>query len=65
MTEGNGLPEKHHFKSLSEDGPTHSEDGVALTLIRWMLSMTLAERLETLQQHIRSVLRLLGEESHA
>ncbi len=29
--------------------PTHSEDGVDLTLIRWMLSLTPAERLEALQ----------------
>lgn len=62
VTEGNDLPEKHHFRISSEDGPTHSEDGVDLTLIRWMLSMTPSERLETLQQNIRSTLRLLGEE---
>ena len=37
---------------------THSEDGVDLTLIRWMLSMTPAERLKTLQGYIRSVTRL-------
>jgi hypothetical protein len=29
--------------------PTHSEDGVDLTLIRWMLSLTPAERLQVLQ----------------
>jgi hypothetical protein len=29
--------------------PTHSEDGVDLTLIRWMLSLTPAERLQALQ----------------
>lgn len=29
--------------------PTHSEEGVDLTLIRWMLSLTPAERLEVLQ----------------
>jgi hypothetical protein len=28
--------------------PTHSEDGVDLTLIRWMLSLTPAERLQVL-----------------
>jgi hypothetical protein len=38
--------------------PTHSEDGVDLTLIRWMLSLTPAERLQVLQNHVRSVLRL-------
>lgn len=29
--------------------PTHSEDGVDLTLIRWMLSLTPAERLASLE----------------
>jgi hypothetical protein len=28
----------------------HSEDGVDLTLIRWMLSLTPAERLETVSK---------------
>lgn len=58
------LPEKHPIKISNEAERTHSEDGVDLTLIRWMLSMTPAERLETLQQNIRSTLRLLGEESN-
>jgi hypothetical protein len=34
--------------SLIEE-PAYSEEGVDLTLIRWMLSLTPAERLETLQ----------------
>jgi hypothetical protein len=42
---------------------THSEDGVDLTLIRWMLSLTPAERLDVLQQHVRSILRLRGEKT--
>jgi hypothetical protein len=29
--------------------PAYSEDGIDLTLIRWMLSLTPAERLEVLQ----------------
>ena len=37
---------------------SYSEDGVDLSLIRWMLSMTPAERLNTLQTYVRSVLRL-------
>ena len=41
--------------------PTHSEDGVDLTLIRWMLSLTPAERLEVLENNVRSILRLRGE----
>ena len=43
--------------------PTHSEDGVDLTLIRWMLSLTPAERLRVLQNNVRSILRLRGEET--
>jgi hypothetical protein len=38
--------------------PTHSADGVDLTLIRWMLSLTPAERLAVLQGTVRSILRL-------
>jgi len=37
---------------------THSEDGVDLTLIRWMLSLTPAERLQVLQQSVQSLLTL-------
>ncbi|WP_437990874.1 hypothetical protein [Sorangium sp. So ce145] len=32
--------------------PVYNEDGVDLTLIRWMLSLTPAERVATLQAHI-------------
>jgi len=35
-----------------------SEDGVDLTLIRWMLSLTPAERLEFLQGHVRAILAM-------
>lgn len=35
------------------DRPSYSEDGVDLTLIRWMLSLTPAERLEVLRQSTR------------
>ncbi len=50
--------EKDAAVSLPDDLPTHSEDGVDLTLIRWMLAMTPAERLQTLQRTVRSILRL-------
>jgi hypothetical protein len=33
-----------------EDEPEFADDGVDLTLIRWMLSMTPAERLQTLEE---------------
>jgi len=37
-----------------EGRPTHSEDGADLTLIRWFLTLTPAERLEALQEAVRS-----------
>jgi hypothetical protein len=49
----------------NEENPTYSQDGVDLTLIRWMLSLSPLERLETLQQTVQSILRLRGEESEA
>lgn len=40
-------------------GPqAYSEDGVDLTLIRWMLSLTPAERVQVLQQCVDSVLNI-------
>jgi hypothetical protein len=36
----------------------HNEDGVDLTLIRWMLTLTPEERLRTLENNIWSLLRL-------
>jgi hypothetical protein len=38
--------------------PEYSEDGVDLTLIRWMLSLTPAERLAWLQSEVDSLLTL-------
>ena len=46
---------------LSERDPIYSEDGVDLSLIRWMLSITPTERLQTLQQNIRAIMRLRGD----
>jgi hypothetical protein len=41
------------------EGPSErSADGVDLTLIRWMLSLTPAERLQVLQQFVNSVLQI-------
>lgn len=37
---------------------THSETGVDLTLIRWMLSLTPTERLRVLQQTVEAIERL-------
>jgi hypothetical protein len=38
----------------------YSEDGVDLTLIRWMLTLTPAERLQFLQRHVDAVLAIRG-----
>ena len=36
----------------------YSEDGVDLTLIRWMLSLTPAERLQVLQGHVDDIVAI-------
>jgi hypothetical protein len=36
----------------------YGEDGVDVTLIRWMLSLTPAERLEFLEDQINSILEI-------
>ena len=38
------------------DATCYSDDGVDLTMIRWMLSLTPAERLEILQAAVNSIL---------
>ncbi len=38
--------------------PDYNEDGVDLTLIRWMLSLTPKERLEFLEDHLAGILKL-------
>ena len=38
--------------------PDYSDDGVDLSLIRWMLSLTPAERLECLEQHMNDILAI-------
>lgn len=49
----------------NEENLTYSQDGVDLTLIWWMLSLSPLERLETLQQTVQSILRLRGEQTEA
>jgi len=39
----------------------YSEDGIDLTLIRWMLSLNPSQRLQFLQENIQSIQELLGE----
>ncbi len=36
----------------------YSDDGVDLTLIRWMLSLAPAQRLRYLQNHVNEILRI-------
>ncbi len=57
---GNELQEDGLVKDFSNKGNEgiHYEDGVDITLIRWMLSMTPTERLQTLQQNVRSIMKL-------
>ena len=38
--------------------PAAASDGVDLSLIRWMLSLTPAERLRVLKEQVEAVLRL-------
>ncbi|MFQ5686801.1 MAG: hypothetical protein ACE5GV_09090 [Candidatus Scalindua sp.] len=62
----NELREDGLVKAFSNKGNevVHYEDGVDITLIRWMLSMTPAERLQTLQQNVRSIMRLRNAKSN-
>jgi hypothetical protein len=42
-----------------EPPPTdYSPDGVDLTLIRWMLSLTPAERIQFLEDHLKAVVAI-------
>lgn len=43
---------------MEAPAPDYSEDGVDLSLIRWFLSLTPAERLEFLEQHIEGILAI-------
>jgi hypothetical protein len=45
-------------RPFAADEITYTEDGVDLTLIRWMLSLTPAERLDVLQGFVDSVLEI-------
>jgi hypothetical protein len=51
----------HAEKALVSNERVHSEDGVDLTLIRWMLSLTPAERLQVLQYNIAAIMKLRNQ----
>lgn len=54
-------PQTEQIEIFFEDEePTYSSDGVDLSLIRWMLSLSPKERLEYLQQNIKTIIRLRG-----
>ena len=48
----------HLILYSQEDNPAYSEDGVDMTLIRWMLSLAPTERLNVLQENLLSIARL-------
>ncbi len=50
--------------SSNKDKKAYRKDGVEITLIRWMLSMTPTERLQTLQQNVRSIMKLRDARYH-
>ncbi|MEW6359110.1 MAG: hypothetical protein AB1696_22440 [Planctomycetota bacterium] len=50
------MPRRMPRKRQPQTLPTHSEDGVDLTLIRWMLSLTPAERIQAAQYYTRALM---------
>jgi len=51
-------PLSEHRRTHSEHRRTHSEDGVDLTLIRWMLSLTPEQRIRALEDNVYALMRL-------
>jgi hypothetical protein len=49
---------------VADNRPTHSPDGVDLTVIRWMLSLTPLQRLEVLQQHMQAIKSMRDANPH-
>ena len=45
--------------------PDYSEDGVDLTLVRWMLSLTPEQRLQELEEHVNGILEIRALNAHA
>jgi hypothetical protein len=56
--EASNLSPSHLALDNGGADPRYSADGVDVTLIRWMLSLTFAERLEVLRQHSQAITRL-------
>ena len=49
---------KNESESVAPNGREYSDDGVDLTLIQWMLSLTPAERLEAMQSSVDFVMEV-------
>jgi len=64
MTVNRPAEDKEGIARVRQDRSAYSEDGVDLTLVRWMLSLKPAERLQVLQQHVRAILRLRHDNPH-
>lgn len=56
-------PDQPIVHSSGGERPAYSEDGVDLTLIAWMLSLTPRERLEVAQSAVDAVHRLRHDEA--
>ncbi len=52
--------EEHLPRGSPRPPLAEEDDGVDVSLIRWMLSLTPRERLEVLQAHVRATLELRG-----
>jgi hypothetical protein len=50
--------ETQDMAQMREDDPRYGDDGVDVTLIRWMLSLTPEERIRALEDNIYSLARL-------
>ncbi len=57
-----GIPVNDPIPQIDDkERKDYSEDGVDLTLIRWMLSLNPAQRLQFLQENIQSIQELRSE----
>jgi len=63
MKENKRINQNSEKDFLSARDRLYSEDGIDLSLIQWMLSLTPTERLQVLQKNIHSIMKLRGEET--
>jgi len=64
MKEADSQPYCSEDKTTGQtDQITYTDDGVDVTLIRWMLSLTPSERLHVLQKNVQYLARLCNESS--